>query len=106
MSLLGQLVLIFVDRDDHVFMTALRRDNPVNRSLHHIVGGSSNTIVETCLDTCDSLGFGFAGLEFSSECCTVTFPLMRKNFTQKDLFIPQIAGMLCFMGMERRMLVP
>ncbi|KAF9522371.1 WSC domain-containing protein [Crepidotus variabilis] len=36
--------------------------------LHHIVGSSSTTTVETCVSTCTGLGFALAGVEFANEC--------------------------------------
>jgi len=43
-------------------------DNPVNRTLHYIAGNSSNNTIESCLDTCQSLGFPLGGTEYSDEC--------------------------------------
>ncbi|KAF9448028.1 WSC-domain-containing protein [Macrolepiota fuliginosa MF-IS2] len=43
-------------------------DNPVVRNLHHFVGGFPFLTVQDCLDQCDNLGFGFAGLEYNHEC--------------------------------------
>ncbi len=51
-----------------------RSDSTGARSLHHFVGGFPFLTVQSCLDQCESLGFGLAGLEFIHACCGYLIP--------------------------------
>ena len=67
------------------------------------IGGAANNSVESCTQACFNAGFTLAGVEYSDECCALTFPLLKcfyliGPFPVKTAQIPSVA--LAFLRLQ------